>query len=614
MPLAQTFGVQARGAGIGSSSSSSSSRTVRPAALPVSARPEGKHLDSSSTQHSSPAPATPAGAQRQVDAVVRVHVAQAATAKHVPDSARLPGRGGERLSLEDDEGQGFQPHDLGKQLALAGDPEDDSDATAPKGLPDEAAPRMHVGSSVAAAAAPPAVERLAAAVNVALDVKGHPSAAPLPAFLKPADSTKVRELGRAYQDLLPRFVVKADPERAASTARALARHDISPSTVRLAGWMGRLCDSLAQTPSSLAAYGASFVVFNTALMHLTAPPEGSAAGTPHRAPALHDVTLAALAMVASSIPVQRMLRTSEMLPGWTAAVEESADGTAVHMLDTDMGKFKVGVQYWPFLGSLLSATFYVDGVEGKLAARRLYGTFATLGVASHRMFAFTRDLPWLDGRTEASTRAMLQHIHELTDVRSLLAAAAAYCLRPMAGLAGLIGIDVLGAVEDIRRGARPSPPTAAGGGTAEDSRRAAGTAEPLLNADESSDEPYVPARRLAPGLERLCSSSGEAWPEFKHLVKRAACILVPILVLEALTGNVAEGTNTSWVRGVVSDGLLVGLWGVGMLVNEQLTRREPGIHDEIVSRRDRNRALMDAKYQARTRRDDHGPQGGGQPK
>ena len=433
---------------------------------------------------------------------------------------------------------------------------------------DEFYARLAKASPGATPAAPAAVSSSSSAAAAAPAAERPP--------LAPPDTPEVRALARVYDALLPSFVVKGDPERAELTARALAAAGVSPSTLIAAGWMAYVRDCLAQAASSLAGYGSSFVVFNSLLMHLTAPPDGSPSDAPHRPPGLLDITGATLGMVATSIPMQRALRLSEMLPGWTAPVQSVGEDRSAPPLDTAWGRFKVAAQYWPFLGSLFNATFNEDAVSGKLASRRLFGTFATLGVAAHRMFAFRRDLPWLNGRTAESTRIMQQHIHELTDVGSTLRAAAAYALRPLAGMSGLAGIDVLSPIENMAR------PMVRGGG-----------------GDLASAPDPLPPRRFAPGIDVLQPGRGDRWPEFAHYFRRAMCILVPMLLLEALNGNVAEATEDPRMRGALSDTFLVGLWGVGMLLNELWTREGPMVREEAAARAKRHAAFMDEKFKAR---------------
>ena len=210
--------------------------------------------------------------------------------------------------------------------------------------------------------------------------------------------------------------------------------------------MSLLRDVGAQLTASTAAYAGSFFTFNALLAKLM------------QDEAHPDLQLAAppLAQAVSSLLVQRFMRAAEMGPGWTRAVAPDAEGATAAAINTKTGFAKTAAQYWPFFGPLLWTSLCTpdpatapdaksahDRGLHRVEMRRNWGFAASALVALHRIYAFDREHVWLNGSTPEKQKVMLGAIHELTSVKESLTSLGKYAVvRPLAGVAGLIGVDL----------------------------------------------------------------------------------------------------------------------------------------------------------------------------
>ncbi len=350
---------------------------------------------------------------------------------------------------------------------------------------------------------------------------------------------------------LPGSVVRGQTLRMAQVLRALIEAGITPGQLDVACKMGWVRDVGAQVTVSIGGYTSSFFTFNSLLAKFVRAQEApsTVAMAP---PAAH---------AAANLAMQRFLRTAEMYPGWTRAVEVDVDGSVAPAITTQAGFVKTMAQYWPFFVPLLYVSLAtLDAADAqddstklernaaRIEFRRDWGFAATLFVALHRMVVFDRDQAWLDASTPTKRQAMLGAIAELAGsgdstamqvLTGLGNSAAAFLkyttVRPVAGLVGLAGLDLHSPLNEAWE-------------------KVAG-----VRRDSKAAHPW-PASAGVSG----------AFNEKTLTAFRAGLLFFPMLVFSAFRAMYNDQPDHSDLINVASDVLLVGLWGAAMAYSEQL--------------------------------------------
>jgi hypothetical protein len=194
-----------------------------------------------------------------------------------------------------------------------------------------------------------------------------------------------------------------------------------------------------------------------------------------------------------------------------------------------------------------SAAEKLDRSAGRVEFRRDWGFAASAGVALHRIFAFKREHVWLDASTEPKCLAMLAAIDELTSPLKTMTSLGKYAVvRPLAGLAGLVGWD----------------------------------AHPVINKASEWMGGVSPSKEAGGADKRL-----SMWNY--HLNIGLSGWRVGLLFLPMLAFNTARGfTNSvpdySNLINVGNDALLIGGWGLAMAGQERLIATDAPGEDAVI--------------------------------
>jgi hypothetical protein len=372
------------------------------------------------------------------------------------------------------------------------------------------------------------------------DQKSQPSSA----------AARFEALFEAYKEHTPAVIRRGGALRTATTLEALLKAGITPEQLHQACFMSFVRDVGAQLTTSTAAYTGSFFTYNSLLSSLMRD----------EADPSFQLSLPPLAHTAASLVVARFLRAAEMGPGWTRAVEADSKGAASAAILTKSGFAKTVAQYWPFFAPLLwaslatpdpvdarSAAEKLDRSAGRVEFRRDWGFAASAGVALHRIFAFKREHVWLDASTEPKCLAMLAAIDELTSPLKTMTSLGKYAVvRPLAGLAGLVGWD----------------------------------AHPVINKASEWMGGVSPSKEAGGADKRL-----SMWNY--HLNIGLSGWRVGLLFLPMLAFNTARGfTNSvpdySNLINVGNDALLIGGWGLAMAGQERLIATDAPGEDAVI--------------------------------
>ncbi len=370
------------------------------------------------------------------------------------------------------------------------------------------------------------------------------------------------QLFNAYKKHTPAIVLANSVERTAKTLKALLDAGITADKLETACTMSRIRDIGAQLTASTAGYLGSFFTFNSVLAKLIREQAD---------PAVQS-TLPALVHTATSLVVQRFLRTAEMYPGWTRPVEADSKGAPAGAITTDRGYQKTLAQYWPFFAPLLVASLgtpdpalatdpatRLDRTADRVELRRDWGFLATAGVALHRIYAFDREHVWLDASNPAKERTMRGAIAELTSVPQTAAALGKYVLvRPLAGAAGVMGLDLHPAVNAAYEWAS---------GTARDSK------------DER------PAWPQPSGVSGLFS-------QLRTTAMRATALLSPMYLFNAARSLSNSAPGHSNLINVANDTLLIAGWGYAMAESEHRVATDPELSAENALRSQRQQVAL----------------------
>lgn len=350
---------------------------------------------------------------------------------------------------------------------------------------------------------------------------------------------------------VPGSVVRGQTLRFAQVLRALIEQGITPGQLDFACKMGVIRDVGAQVTVSMGGYTSSFFTFNALLAKFVRDREAPStiALAP---PAAHAV---------ANLSMQRFLRTAEMYPGWTRAVELDGDGAVAPAITTPAGFVKTMVQYWPFfvplfyisLATLDAADAQDDATKiernaARIELRQMWGFAATLFVALHRMTVFNRDPVWLDASTPTRRQAMLGAIAELagsgnstamqvfTGLGNSATALLKYvAVRPVAGLVGLAGLDIHTPLNE------------------------AWEKVVHVRPDSKQAHPWPKSAGVSGSLQEKTLTAF-----------RASLLFFPMLVFSAFRAIYNDQPRYSDLVNVASDVLLVGLWGAAMAYSEQL--------------------------------------------
>ncbi len=366
---------------------------------------------------------------------------------------------------------------------------------------------------------------------------------------------KTAALLACLKSLLPPSVFTGSPKRIATTLQALLEDRTTPEMLHRASAMGWWRDFGAQLTVSTGGYVGSFFTYNgllAKLMRSGAKPSVQGVVPP-------------LAHTATSMAMQRFLRTAEMYPGWTRPVEADAKGVAAPAIKTDRGFLKTAAQYWPFAFALTAASAgtpdpatasspaeALDRGASRVEFRRDWGFAATSGVAMHRMLAFDRDPVWLDASTPMKRQAMKGAIAELTSPMHTAAATLKYAVfRPIAGVAGLLGVD-------LHQRAYESW------------ERMAGVTQESKSAHQWPKSEASPACQ-SPGLTLV----------------RASALCLPMFAFSAFRALTGADPEHSLEANLGTDALLIAGWGLAMAGAERAVATDDGMRTDAAWRGER---------------------------
>jgi hypothetical protein len=367
---------------------------------------------------------------------------------------------------------------------------------------------------------------------------------------------RFQDLVGAYKEHTPAVILRGGALRTATTLEALLKAGITPEQLHRACFMSFVRDVGAQLTTSTAAYTGSFFTYNALLSDLMRD----------KADASVQLTLPPLAHTAASLVIARFLRAAEMGPGWTRAVEADQKNVASAAILTKPGFAKTVAQYWPFFAPLLWASLgkpdpvdapnaaeKLDRSAGRVEFRRDWGFAASAAVALHRIYAFDREHVWLDASTEPKRLAMLAAIDELTSPFKTLTSAGKYVLvRPLAGLAGLVGWD----------------------------------AHPAINR---ASEWMSDIQPTVPGLDAGIQSVGiSGYLKRKGLsIKRACLLMLPMGFFNTARSVTNSAPGYSNLINVANDAVLIGGWGYAMAHQERSIATDDNLKRENVARAER---------------------------
>lgn len=353
----------------------------------------------------------------------------------------------------------------------------------------------------------------------------------------------------AYKEHTPAVILRGGALRTAKTLEALLKAGITAEQLHRACFMSFVRDVGAQLTTSTAAYTGSFFTYNALLSHLMRDKADSSV----------QLTLPPLAHTAASLVVARFLRAAEMGPGWTRAVESDQKNIASAAILTKPGFAKTVAQYWPFFAPLLWASLgtpdpvdadspveKLDRSAGRVEFRRNWGFAASAAVALHRIYAFDREHVWLDASTEPKRLAMLAAIDELTSPFKTVTSLGKYAVvRPLAGLAGLVGWD----------------------------------AHPAINkASEWMWGVQATGQNLDAGVQGVGISG-----YLKHRglsIKRACLLMLPMGAFNTARGFTNSAPGYSDLINVANDTVLIGGWGYAMAEQERSIATDDNLKKE----------------------------------
>jgi hypothetical protein len=378
------------------------------------------------------------------------------------------------------------------------------------------------------------------------DQKSQPSSAP----------ERFEALFAAYKEHTPAVILRGGALRTAKTLEALLKASITPEQLHRACFMSRARDIGAQLTASTAAYTGSFFTYNALLSYLMR----------EKADLNVQLTLPPLVHTVASLGVARFLRTAEMLPGWTRAVEADQNNAASAAILTKPGFAKTVAQYWPFFGPLLWASLALpdpadtsdaaeklDRSAGRVEFRRDWGFAASAGVALHRIYAFDREHVWLDASTEPKRLAMLAAIDELTSPFKTLTSAGKYVVvRPLAGLAGLAWWDAHPVINKA--------------------------SEWLWGVDSKNQS--LTAGTESVGISDYFQKKGLS-------IKRAGLLGLPMGLFNTARSFTNSAPDYSGLINVANDAILIGVWGYVMAVQERSIATDDNLKKENVARSQR---------------------------
>lgn len=345
-------------------------------------------------------------------------------------------------------------------------------------------------------------------------------------------ATQVIALSRVLHSRLADFLRQSEAPRFARVLAFLAQRGISAQRLNEAMGSARFHDGLRQLVTSEFGYMSSFGVFN-GLMALLLHQFGGA--SQRLSPATASIPLFAAPLTAMF--TNRQLRQREVMPKWTRPVEAGPDGKARHHAQTDSGAWKVGTQYWGFVGSLGYAAWDPRGPMQRVLDRLYGGFFATAFVALHRLVTLNVDYPWLAAETPDQRRALLG------------------TLRTLAPSAEDGGVHV--------------PP--------------AGTAADRMLAE-------APPQSLAGYAEELGWSA-----------KRTLCFFIPLALTFTFFAPILEDASEAMtserrlelgLAATAGAAVLLSLWGPAMWAQERFASLDPSIARESKARAARNQFLM----------------------
>ncbi len=345
-------------------------------------------------------------------------------------------------------------------------------------------------------------------------------------------AAQVIALSRVLHSRLADFLRQSEAPRFARVLAFLAQRNISAQRLNEAMGSARFHDGLRQFMTSEFSYMSSFGVFN-GLMALLLQQFGGA--SQRLSPAIASIPLFAAPLTAMF--TNRQLRQREVMPKWTKPVEAGPDGKATHHAQTNSGAWKVGTQYWGFVGSLGYAAWDPRGPMQRVLDRLYGGFFATAIVALHRLVTLNVDYPWLAAGTQEQRRALMGTLRTLAP-----------------------------SAED---GAAYVPPAATA-------------------ADRLLAEP--PPQSLARYGEEL------GWSAMRTL-----CFFVPLALTFAFFAPILEDASEAMtserrlelgLAATAAAGVLLILWGPAMWAQERFASNDPSILREGTARAARNRFLM----------------------
>lgn len=345
-------------------------------------------------------------------------------------------------------------------------------------------------------------------------------------------ATQVIALSRVLHSRLAEFLRQSEAPRFVRVLAFLAQRGISAARLNEAMGSARFHDGLRQLVTSEFGYMSSFGVFN-GLMALLLHQFGGA--SQRLSPAAASIPLFAAPLTAMF--TNRQLRQREVMPKWTKPVEAGPDGKATHHAQTNSGAWKVGTQYWGFVGSLGYAAWDPRGPLQRVLDRLYGGFFATAIVALHRMVTLNVDYPWLAAETPVQRRALLGTLRTLAPT-----------------------------AED---GAAHVPP--------------AGSAADRMLAE-------APPQSLARYADEL------GWS-----VARTLCFFIPLALTFAFFAPILEDASEAMtserslelgLAATAAAGVLLSLWGPAMWAQERLASLDPSIASEGRARAARNQFLM----------------------